>query len=351
MQIKQLLRDYTNWHEGSWSVEITHPSFESLNKQVQRSLEKVLYVLRPTDLQKAPEEYNEKVINCLRLIEFILREKNCTDQQLQALIVSSRLEIQQILDLPTLSDSQYAWLRESGLDRAGILKLVKDNNLSSVFNPFYDNLDSYKEALGLKDSDICNIIRLDKGFEKLEDLKNFCLKPTSQILNFKGSSNLDNLLIRSNWKDKLEYLSDVENLKRLKEFGFSGYDILILFKRDWRKKMDYFEDQSNVQWLKNAGYYGGNLYYIIMFPEWRKKLDYLNNYHQRLQKFKSAGFTPSDICKLLYPTNWRTEIKYIEDEKYLNRLKESGMTCSQIAQGWMHDWGRSKLKGKMFKSY
>ena len=89
-----------------------------------------------------------------------------------------------------------------------------------------------------------------------------------------------------------------------------------------------------------------------MCPEWRKKLDYLNVLEElRFQKFKSAGFSPYDIGKLLYPKKWRREINYIEDEKFLNRLKESGMTCSQIAQVWMYDDERQELIREIFRSW
>ena len=344
MKIKQLLSEYSDWQEGSRYSSITHPSFESLEKKLQNYLGQVLRVLTLNDFQKPPEEYNEKMINSLSLFEIGLRENSCTDQKLQLAIEEARIEIQEILDLPHLTDAQYTWFRENGLNRSEILQLVKENNLSSVWNPIYENLDTYKEVLAFDNSRICALLKLREGVKKLKYLIDFCLNYNDEIINFRDSSRLTNLVSGKDFMKKLEYLSNDENLKRLKNLHFNGDDILMMFARGWRLKMNYFEDEKNMQWLLESGFDGSSLYYIIMFPEWKKKLDYLNSYTNRMQKFKSAGFTPSEIAKLLYPQKWRSEIKYLEDESYLKRLKESGMTCSQIAQGWKDDYERPNIK-------
>lgn len=349
MLIEQLLKEYTDWNDGSRRVNFTHQSFEDLDKKLQNYLENVLYVLTLNDFQKPPEEYNEQMINCLRLFEISLKENNCTDQNLQIAIESARVEIQGILDLPNLTDSQYAWFMENGFRRSEILKFVKENNLSLVWNSIYDNLDTNKEVLGFNDREICDILKKSKGVERLKSLIDFCLNCNDEIINFRASSRLINLVKGEHYKDKLEYLSDVENLKRLKDFGFNNYSTLFMFERDWKLKMNYLWNEKNMQWLIEVGFDANSLHYIIMFPEWRKKLDYLKDNSDILQKFKSAGFAPDEIAKLLYPQKWRSEIKYLEDESYIKRLKESGLTCTEIANGWMRDWDRSKIKGEIFR--
>jgi len=258
------------------TIPVLHKEFDGLSEDTRRLIEGVLWEVYADDFQMLKVADYGKLEFYLGLVSDALGREKCADLKLCTQINDIRGRIAIVATEALLSEEDMAWLKGLGLSDLDVFKLTANYDISEVMIELRENFGEYLSILG-DVKYIVKILKFFEGWDKLKRLPSFDKNYESGLIKFNGAQFFE-ILINGEWKEKLEYIEEKENLEAFVDAGFKGSQLSqIMRNAGWKAKVRVALTEACLKLVEKKGENTGlmthsGLAQLLKKKDWRERL-------------------------------------------------------------------------------